>query len=228
MSRHLLFLYRWEHWARAGMNVWMLSVGFILTGSQQTGFLNALKDSPARYPFWWLCGDLACEFSISPTSTLLPLHHSGFGFSSHKSHSYSFCKASGASQNIHLYDKWHLNIASPGTRAALSKLKSSLARKLQTESCRPLPALEASRDWCSIRWGWEEAALWARLSSLWLAGAARQGWVCLEHEAAAEVPGPLERLAGVPCSTLPQVQWPMLSPDIELSSTNLKGQTQAV
>lgn len=111
------------------MNVWILNVGFVPTGSQQTGFLNALKDSPARYPFWWLCGDLACGFSISPTPTLLPLFHPGFGVSSHKSHSYSFCKASGALQNIHFYDKWHLNIESPDTHAALSKLKSSLARK---------------------------------------------------------------------------------------------------
>lgn len=39
-----------------------------------------------------------------------------------------------------------------------------------------------------------------------LAGAALLGWVCLEQEAAAEAPGPRERLAGVPWSTLPQVQ----------------------
>lgn len=112
------------------MNIWILNVGFIPTGSQQTGFLNALKDSPARYPFQWLCGALAYGFSISPTPTLLPLYHSGLGFSSHKSPAYSFCKTSGASQNIHLYDKWRLNMASPDIRAALSKLKSSLARKL--------------------------------------------------------------------------------------------------
>jgi len=29
----------------------LVILGFIPTGSQQTGFLNALKDSPARYPF---------------------------------------------------------------------------------------------------------------------------------------------------------------------------------
>lgn len=30
---------------------WLVILGSISTGSQQTGFLNALKDSPARYPF---------------------------------------------------------------------------------------------------------------------------------------------------------------------------------
>lgn len=52
----------------------------VILRSQQTGFLNALKDSPARYPFRWLCGDLSCGFSISPTPTLLSLYDSGLVF----------------------------------------------------------------------------------------------------------------------------------------------------
>lgn len=45
-----------------------LNPGFALTGSQQTGFLNALKDSPARYPFgyWWcLCNALCMRYGLT-------------------------------------------------------------------------------------------------------------------------------------------------------------------
>lgn len=33
------------------ISYWVGNLGSVPTGSQQTGFLNALKDSPARYPF---------------------------------------------------------------------------------------------------------------------------------------------------------------------------------
>lgn len=55
ISRHRLFLCRWESFQHEGFSwKWRLITKFcfIPPGSQQAGFLNALKDSPARYPFW--------------------------------------------------------------------------------------------------------------------------------------------------------------------------------
>lgn len=58
-----------EHGGEEGLSVWRVNLGFIPTGSQQKGFLDALKDSPARYPFRWPRGDLARGVSLSPAPT---------------------------------------------------------------------------------------------------------------------------------------------------------------
>ncbi|XP_074253310.1 palmitoyltransferase ZDHHC14 isoform X5 [Saimiri boliviensis] len=49
----------------------------VILRSQQTGFLNALKDSPARYPLWWFCFHDANVLSIWLTFYVLTPSSSG-------------------------------------------------------------------------------------------------------------------------------------------------------